>query len=90
MRFYKLPELASVVWNKDTDSALAIFQDGVCDTEDKKAIKKLAEMGYPYDGELPKGMKVSTPKKTFKKIVQQSDQPQNPDEFDQDDVSPSD
>jgi hypothetical protein len=90
MKFFKLPHLASVVWNKDADRALAIFHDGECETEDPKVIKVLTEMGYPSEGEPPKGIKINAPKKTFKKIEQPSAQPNTNDEsFDQDDVSPS-
>lgn len=38
--------LESIVWNPETDSALAEFERGYFTTSDKKVIEKLKDIGY--------------------------------------------
>lgn len=45
VQFYQSGQ-APVVWDKDTDRALARFTDGMFTTKDTKTIKLLMKLGY--------------------------------------------
>jgi hypothetical protein len=57
MRFYG----KGYVWDKDSNSILCRFpkganihDEGILETDDERICKKLIELGYRHEGELPK------------------------------------
>ena len=49
MKFYG----KGIIWDAENDCILCRFKDGEFETEDKRVIFKLAELGFKYEGELP-------------------------------------
>ena len=52
-------EMATIVWDPDNDKELAIFENGVFVTEDKRVAEILRKKGYieiPMDADVPPGM----------------------------------